>query len=187
MRAWHHPRPDAQRRMRGGGVRPAIHALLMAVLLLPGPAFAAGMRIDDLTQVEAAARDALGEGAISRAERGRLILACPGCDGAPTVDVQLGRQDDGTEARVRSGETTAARLEALCRARQPECRLERRDVGPAVGWMTSYRVGEGAGGTLILLRDGDLLLVRAIAASPDAVRRSIDLLVREVVPAIVGR
>jgi hypothetical protein len=161
-------------------------ALLLIALPL-GTARAEGFAVRDLTGLADAARTALGAGSAARAEAQRLILTCPGCDGAPMADLQLGRQDDGTEARVRAGQTTIADLEALCRARSPDCRLSGLAVAPAVGWATTYALGSGAGSTAVLLRDGDRLIVRVLARTREAASRHADTLVRALAPRIVGR
>lgn len=155
--------------------------------LMSAPAFADGMRVHDLTTIETSARTALGKDAISRAEPERLTLTCPTCAGAPMVDLLLGRQTDGTEERVRSGATTVAQLEAQCQAREPSCQMKRADVGRAVGWVSSYKVGGSAGGTLILIAGGDMLTARVMAADEAAVRGTISRLKAKVLPAIVGR
>ena len=160
---------------------------LLAGLLLPGAVRAEGFAVRDLTTVAAAAKAALDGRFQARAEPARLTLACPDCKGGPTVDVLLGRQADGTEARVRSGETPIARLEALCRARNPECRLAGLPVAPAVGWISRYPLGGAAGATPVVLRGGDLLTIRALAADAEAASRTARALVEALAPRIVGR
>ncbi len=104
------------------------------------------------------------------------------------VSIMLGQQTDGTEERVRSGRTTMADLERLCQAREPSCRITRADMGPAVGWVSVYRVGDTvAGSTLMLIRDGNLMTVRSIAPTPEAARQNVERLQRAVLPQIVGR
>jgi len=158
-----------------------------AVLLTTSVAAAQDPAAPDLTALEARALAALGEGYIARAEPARLILTCPACAGAPMAEIRLGRQEDGTEGRLRSGATTIASLDQQCRARNPSCRVERANAGPAVGWLSSYRLGEIAGNTLVLLRDGDMVVIRAVSADQEVSRRSLDLLRAEVVPAILAR
>jgi hypothetical protein len=159
--------------------------MALAVVVL----FAQGAGAQDrptLASVEARAIAALGEGYIARAEDDRLILTCPGCAGTPMLEIRLGRQDDGTEARLRSGYTTISSLDQQCRGRNPTCRVERADLGPAVGWVSAYRAGEVAGSTLVLLRDGAMVIVRSIAGSPDLARGNVERLRTEVLPALVG-
>ena len=160
--------------------------VLLAALAVTPPAFASGFTAADLRRVEGAAVRALGPACLARAEAERLTLTCPDRPGAPIVDLRLGRQDDGTEARVRSGATTVADLERLCREREPACRLSPLDVAPAVGWVSSWPMGDGAGATSVVLRDGDLLTVRALAATPEAARAAIDALLPVVRAGVVG-
>jgi hypothetical protein len=81
-----------------------------------------------------------------------------------------------------------ADLEQICQASEPSCRITRADIGPAVGWVSSYRSGDAfAGSTLILVRDGNLMTVRSIAPTSEAARQNIRRLQREVLPRIIGR
>ena len=148
---------------------------------------AAGFATHDLTSVRFDAKRTLGAEYLTRVERDRMTLACTECTGGPIIDVRLGRQDDGTEGRVRSGTTTMANLEAICQTRSPSCRIEAVRVTPAVGWMSSYRFGEQYAHTVIVLRDGDLLTIRALASDSTAARRNADALVAQLVPMIVGK
>ena len=161
--------------------------LATLLCLAPAAARAEGFALRDLTAVEAEARAALGEGFASRAEAARLTLTCPACTDAPMIDVLVGRQADGTEERVRSGQTTVARLEEICRSRNPECRLTGLSVAPAVGWLSAYRMGSLAGATAIVLRGGDLLTVRSLASDADTAGRNARRLVERLAPRVVGR
>lgn len=146
-----------------------------------------GFAHHDLTKLPVDPAAVLGEGFEARADSARVLMTCAGCAGAPIVDIRLGRQDDGTEARVRAGTTTPATLEGLCRQRDPACRIEGLDVSPAVGWMSSYRIGNQSAHTIIVLRDGDLLTIRVLSTTPGIARTNADLLVAKLVPVIVGR
>jgi hypothetical protein len=159
----------------------------LAVVLAATEAEAEGFAVRDLSQVVTQAKSALGGAFAHRAEPQRVSLICPSCDGQPMIDLLLGRQTDGTEARVRSGETPISRMEDLCRARNDTCRLSALSVAPAVAWITSYSLGTTAGSTAVVLRDGDLLTIRSIASDPAVARRNTETLVRAVVPTIVGR
>lgn len=161
-------------------------AILLFAAALPSAAVA-GFAVKDLASIEAAAKAAFGPDTLSRASRDQLLLTCSECDGEPTVSVTIGRQDDGTEARVRSGATTMADLQKLCQARSPECRLTALPVAPAVGWITSYRLGGTAGATAVILRDGDLLTVRSLAADAKTARASIDRLLPVLRARVIGR
>ncbi len=160
---------------------------LVLLCLWAQAARAEGFAVQSLTAVADEAKRALGGGYAARAEPQRLTLVCLGCPGGPMVDLQLGRQTDGTEERVRSGETSIAQLEALCRAKSPECRLSALGVAPAVGWISTYPMGRTAGATAILLRGGDRLIIRAVAETREAATRQVESLVRAVAPRIVGR
>ncbi|GJD64010.1 hypothetical protein [Methylobacterium frigidaeris] len=165
-----------------------MRSLLAALLCLSAaPACAGGFALRDLTAVADEAGAALGRGYAARAAPERLTLMCTTCDGAPMVDLLLGRQADGTEERVRAGRTSMAQLESLCRARSPDCRLSALSVAPAVGWVTSYSIGSSAGATAVVLRDSDLLTIRALAGSREVAARQVEILARKVAPRIVGR
>lgn len=162
--------------------------LALAVLLglAPLPALAEGFAVRDLTAIASEAKAALGSGYAARAEAARLTLVCTACEGSPMIDVLLGRQADGTEERVRSGQTPIARLEALCRQRSPECRVTGLSVAPAVGWISRYRMGTMSGATAIVLRDGDLLTIRSLAGDEATASRNARTLVEALGPRIVG-
>lgn len=165
-----------------------MRSVIVALLCLAGaPACAEGFAIRDLTAVAGEAGAALGTGFVSRAAAERLTLMCMSCEGAPMVDLLLGRQSDGTEERVRAGRTSMADIEAICRARSPDCRLSALSVAPAVGWVTRCGVGSSAGATAVILRGGDLLTIRALASSREAAARQVEILARTVAPRIVGR
>ncbi|GJD95277.1 hypothetical protein [Methylobacterium iners] len=161
--------------------------VLVLLCLAGGAARAEGFAVRDLTTIEAEARAALDRRFVARAEPKRLTLTCPECEGAPMIDILLGRQDDGTEGRVRSGQTTMARMEAICQARSPDCRLSAISVAPAVGWITTYAIGSTAGSTAILLRDGDLLTIRSLAGGQAVASKNARTLAASIAPRIVGR
>lgn len=161
---------------------------LILLLLAGGIGTAAtGFAIHDLTRLPVDAATILGPGYVARADSARIIMMCEGCAGTPLVDVRLGRQDDGTEARVRAGTTTVAQLEALCQRRDPACRMTALQVEPAVGWMSSYALGAQSAHTVVVLRDGDLLTIRTLSSDAAIARRNADLLVTKLVPVVVGR
>jgi hypothetical protein len=155
-----------------------MHKLLLILIapFAPVTAQAQGFATNDLTRIEAAVTSALGSGFDGKAKTNRLTLTCASCTGEPIVDVLLGRQNDGTEQRIRSGETKIADLEQLCKQRSPECRLSALEVSPAVGWITSYPIGDNAGATAIIIRQGDLLTIRSLAKDAATARRGIDKL-----------
>jgi hypothetical protein len=102
------------------------------------------------------------------------------------VEIRLGRQEDETEGRLRSGQMTIGVLDQQCRGRNPSCRVEGADLGAAVGWVSAYRAGAIAGSTLVLLRDGAMVIVRSIAGSPEIARGNVERLRATVLPALVG-
>lgn len=160
-------------------------------LLLPAVAQAqaapSGFTTKDLTTIERAVTEALGPGFAVQADPARLALACMGCAGEPIVGIELGRQDDGTEQRVRSGETSMAKLEQQCRARSPECRLAALKVEPAVGWVSNWSLGSSAATTAILLKGGDLLTIRSVANDAATARRNLDKLLPVVRAEVIGK
>lgn len=106
--------------------------------------------------------------------------------GEPIVSIQLGRQVDGTEQRVRSGATRIADLERLCQARSTACTLSALDVAPAVGWLTAYPLGGSAGVTVVMIRDGEMLTLRCIADDPVPARAFVDRLLPVLRASVVG-
>ncbi|WP_199192916.1 hypothetical protein [Allosphingosinicella deserti] len=163
----------------------AVALVLASVAASPGGA--KGFADKDLARLETAASRALGEGFSGQARDGRLILTCSACSGEPIVSIEFGRQTDGTEQRVRAGTTTVADLEKLCRLRSEECRISALEVAPAVGWVSRWTIGSSAAATAILIRDGDLLTIRSVAADGETARRQIDALLPVVRTSIVGR
>lgn len=159
-------------------------ALLCLVAL---PAQADGFAVQDLSRVVDGAVAALGKGYEAKVEPKRLILRCATCPGMTAIDVLIGRQDDGTEGRVRSGATPISKLEALCKARSPDCRLTGLSVAPAVGWISTYAIGSTAGSTAIMIRDGDLLTIRSVSDDAALARRNASTLVKAIAPVIIGR
>lgn len=164
-------------------------AALSAVLIstAAGSALAEGFAIRDLRTVDSNAKAALGAGYLSRPLTNRLILTCTTCQGAPMIDITIGRQTDGTEARVRSGQTTIPQLQAQCQARSPSCRIGAVSLPPAVGWVSSYTMGAMAGSTAVIIRDGDMLTLRVITDDPALSRRLAETLISTVGRQIVGR
>lgn len=149
-------------------------------------ALAQGFAIYDLRQVTEAARLGFGDGSSAQAEPQRLVLTCAACAGAPSAELQLGRLTDGTEKRVRSGQTSFGALETLCIKQNPDCRLSSLPAGPAVGWITVYPLGNGGGATAVILRDGDLLSVDVRATSRGSAEDAAQRLVQTIMPRIVG-
>ncbi|OWJ65881.1 hypothetical protein [Inquilinus limosus] len=160
--------------------------ILSLAALAATEAQAEGFAVHDLSTVAEEASTALGAGFIHKAEPGRVTLFCSGCKGGPMVDIKIGRQTDGTEQRVRSGQTSMSDLEKLCRAKDPACSLTELKVSPAVGWITNWSMGPMIGSTAIILRDGDLLTIRSIADDADTARGNAEALVESVSPKVIG-
>jgi hypothetical protein len=154
----------------------------MMAMLLFAPAAVAQDLPPALAAQQAGAVAALGEGYIARAREDWLIIACASCEGTPMVEIRLGRQEDETEGRLRSGQMTIGVLDQQCRGRNPSCRVEGADLG----WVSAYRAGAIAGSTLVLLRDGAMVIVRSIAGSPEIARGNVERLRATVLPALVG-
>lgn len=149
-------------------------------------ALAEGFALHDLTRVTDEARAAIGQEATAQAEAQHLIVTCSSCRGAPTADLQLGRLNDGTEQRVRSGKTSFGALEAICIKQNPDCRLSSLPAGRAIGWISVYALDHGAGAMAVILRDGDALTIAATASSRGAAEDSVQRLAQMIVPRIVG-
>ncbi len=156
------------------------------MIALATGAAAQGLATRNLTGVGQAAATALGSGFEAKEEPQRVTLFCADCVGSPVVDVLMGRQVDGTEERVRSGTTSIADLQQICRARSPRCTVTAMEVAPAVGWVSGYPLGDRAGATAIIIRDGDLLTVRSLAQDTASARQAIDRLLPLVRSRIIG-
>ena len=152
-----------------------------------GQARPAGFATDDLSSLGPVLAEALGPEYIARAEPTRVTLACITCAGAPIVDVLLGTQTDGTEGRVRSGETTMEMLDARCRSANETCRITGLDVQPAVGWQSKYSFGSSHGATAIIILDGQMLTVRAVADDAPAATAAIARLLPTIRARIVAQ
>jgi hypothetical protein len=150
-------------------------------------ASAQGLENTDLVSVGQAAAAALGPGFQVKAEKQRITLACITCAGEPIVDMLIGRQTDGTEERLRSGVTGIADLQRLCRVRSTSCTVSALDVAPGVGWVSGYPLGDRAGATAVIMRNGDLLTVRSLGSNPDAARQAVNQLLPLIRAKIVGR
>jgi hypothetical protein len=161
--------------------------LIATAICVAAPALADGFATRDLTGLAVNTTTLSAGEWVSKVEPDRMTLLCLGCDSQAVVDILIGRQDDGTEGRVRSGQTTFTMLQDQCRAKDAACVLEGLDVAPAVGWMTGYGIGAQAAHTIVVLRDGDLLTIRTLSVDAGIARRNADALVAGVVPQVVGQ
>jgi hypothetical protein len=160
--------------------------LAVLLALLAPPAFADGFAITDLTRAPDMV-PVLGAGYISRVEADRVTLVCFDCPGAPMIDILMGRQTDGTEDRLRSGETSMADMEAICQRNEPACKLEGLAVEPAVGFVSTYPVLGQNGSTTIVMLGGDMLTIRSISDDPAVAVANGVTLQQNLIPAIIGQ
>jgi hypothetical protein len=160
---------------------------VFAILLVSASSAAAeGFAITDLTQAPDSL-PVLGTSYIRRVEADRITYGCLECEGRPMIDVLMGKTTDGTEGRIRSGQTTMAKMQALCQTRDPNCTIKALKVEPAVGYISSYQLGNNAGNTVVVMRDGDMLTIRSISSNPKTARENARLLELNLIPAIVGK
>jgi len=160
--------------------------MLALLPLMLGLALPDGFATKNINAIDGEVLALLGPGFVSAPRPGKLAYSCPGCASEAVVGIEFGRQVDGTEGRVRSGETKIEDLEKQCQARSPECRIEALDAGPAVGWVSSYTLGSSQGATAVLIRDGDLLTIRSVANDAATARGTLDKLLPLVRAKIVG-
>jgi hypothetical protein len=148
-------------------------------------ALADGFKTRDLTTLP----DMLpffGEGYIARVEAERVTIACLECEGTPMMDILIGATKDGTEGRLRSGETTIAKMEALCKQKSLTCTIEGLSIAPAVGYISAYPIGDTAGSTMVIMQDGDMLTVRSLAGTPELARKNAELIKTNLLPSLLG-
>ncbi|MGL4319602.1 MAG: hypothetical protein ACRCS3_01945 [Paracoccaceae bacterium] len=158
-------------------------ALLLC--LFASPALADGLAITDLTQAPDITAT-LGEGFLSKVEADRITYVCFECPGAPMVDVLMGQQTDGTEDRIRSGETTMDDMQTICQSREPDCTLEGLSLAPAVGFRSAYPVMGRSGSTTVVMLGGDMITIRSIADDPAVARDTAIVIESHLIPAIIG-
>jgi hypothetical protein len=160
--------------------------LALLLSFIASPVFADGFAITDLTRAPDMV-PVMGSGFISKVESDRVTLVCFECSGAPMIDILIGRQTDGTEERLRSGETTMADMEAICQGNSPDCELEGLSIEPAVGFMTTYPVLGQNGATTIVMLGGDMLTIRSLSDDPAVATANAKLLQENLIPAIIGQ
>ena len=163
-----------------------IRRIIAALLLSATAGHAEGFAITGLTRAPDSI-PVLGEDYVSRVEADRITYVCLGCKSAPMIDVLMGKTRDGTEGRIRSGQTTMARMQALCQSRDPNCKIEALQVEPAVGYISTYALGSTFGHTMVIMRDGDMLTIRSICNDAKTARENARLLELNLIPAIVGQ
>lgn len=160
--------------------------LALICTLLASPACADGFAITDLTKAPDMV-PVLGAGFISKVEADRVTLVCFECPGAPMIDILMGRQTDGTEDRIRSGETTMADMQSICQAREPACKINGLSVESAVGFVSTYPVLGQNGSTTVVMLGGDMLTIRSVSADPAVASAHALTLQQNLIPAITGQ
>ena len=160
--------------------------LLVASLLPITSAAAEGFAIQDLRNVPFNASAMEGGRFMTEATPERLTIFCVNCPSLTAVDVLIGRQEDGTEGRVRSGETSYSQLAAQCRQNEPSCTLQELAIEPGVGWVTTYEGPVLPGSTHVVMRNGDLLTIRSIAEDVSTAARNGTLVYNVLAHQIVG-
>ncbi|WP_243375571.1 hypothetical protein [Microvirga solisilvae] len=150
-------------------------------------ATAEGFAAQNLSTVATKVGSAIGKGFNHKVDPKRATFQCTDCKGSPIIDFQIGRQNDGTEGRVRSGQTTISQLEQLCQLRNPSCKLSKLEVSPAVGWISNWTAGPVASSTAVILRDGDILTIRSISSDADMARDYAEKAAQAALRHIVGK
>jgi hypothetical protein len=159
-------------------------------MVTAAPVLAEGLTIRDLSTLAVDTTTLSPGDWEQRLEPDRATFDCFGCTfgctGDPVIDIQPGRQNDGTEGRIRSDDTTFADMEGLCQQRDPACTLRGLDVAPAVGWATQYMIGSQVAQTIAVLRDGDILTIRVLSTDPAIITQNVEAVLMGIVPQIVG-
>lgn len=155
-------------------MRKLTFAFLAGSLALCGAALAEGFKNKDLRTISVNTSGFTGDGEFQAGSEApeRLTVFCPGCSDMIAIDVLLGRSEDGTEQRYRSGETTVEKMEEICKSRSPTCELKATELGGAVGWVTRYDAAGRSGSTTVLFLDGDQLVIRSIAGDRETAARN---------------
>jgi hypothetical protein len=147
---------------------------------------AEGFALKDLTKLRFDPASMPGKEFVMRNdEPERATVACVACKDLEAVDIILGQSVDGTEERYRSGKTTLAMMEAICKSKAPSCTMQAATFGRAVGWTTQYETST-FGSTTALYLNGDLLVVRSLAGSKDVAFANGQAILAAVGKQIVG-
>ena len=150
---------------------------------------ALSMRLTDLTKVDVSAFPT-PDYTIKQAPD-RLTIACVKCDGLVAIDVTISPTMDGTEERIRNGETTAKTMLEICKknakARGTECyNIRTANLKGAVGFVSDYKISDAMyGATYTIFQDNKLLMMRNIAGSRAEAKRLGGLAFEHVAPQIV--
>jgi hypothetical protein len=171
-------------------VKRTLLALVVSVATMSAPAQAkqgAGFAVTDLVKIKNVGFSVKGKTFIRRVESERITLFCEDCPPIEAVDILLSKSTDSTEERYRSGETTLAKMEALCKAKEPDCSLSPLKLNGAVGWFSQTKAAGSAISTTLLFKNGDLLTIRSMAATPKAALENGKAVRDQIAPKIVGK
>jgi hypothetical protein len=148
-----------------------------------------GFAVTNMTQVSSEAFTIPSKTFDRRAQRDRLTFSCTNCTGVGTegIDIIIGKSRDGTEGRLRSGRTTIADIERICRTGDPNCRVEAVKINGAVGWVTRARIlGMINASTTILYKNGDMLTIRSFSDNAEIAYSNGRAAREQLAPRIVG-
>jgi len=98
-------------------------SIVFALSFVALPAAGDGFKVKDLLDVQIDhAAFIEGEYYSKDTSATRIKVVCEGCEDV-SIDFTLGRSEDGTEGRYRSGETTREKMEGICQKRNNSCTL----------------------------------------------------------------
>ena len=167
-------------------------AFITTAALLPAAALAEGFRTKDFAALSFDPAWFEGGTYGAQTEPGRMVVACEDCPEMVLVDVRVGRSEDGTEARLRSGETTIADMLALCRENaaaedETEClSLELAEAGGATGYVSEVLTPIGHISTYVLFQGGDMLTIRSLGSDLEGTRANADAAFLNIATQIVA-
>ena len=158
----------------------------LSSLALANIALAEGFKVKDLRNLNVEISGFKGGKFVPKVGQTKLSLLCPNCAGTG-INISLSKITDDTEASYRSGETKIEEMEALCKSRSLTCKLKAVEVAGAVGWVTEYSVtGAIAGSTLVVFKDGDLLMIRSVSRVRQVTDENMSVAMQGIALAIVG-
>ncbi len=170
-----------------------VHLLILGVVISLAPsglvsakATKTGFAITDLTALRTGKLSVSGQDFTAKSDAKRLTLLCHTCRDFTAIDVLLDKSTDGTEGRLRSGETKIAAIELKCRQREPNCLIRATKIRGAVGWVSKTTAAGSPTSTTILFKDGDRLVVRSIAGTIEDAYRNGQQVVDRIGTRIIG-
>jgi hypothetical protein len=146
-----------------------------------------GFAITDLRQVSEIAFAVPGNRYSRSVAANRLTLYCRSCRDTQSIDIVVGKSTDGTEGRFRSGETTIAMMQGICKSRQPNCTMEAIEINGAIGWVSRVQLGPLQMSTSILFKNGDMLTIRSLAGDRQTAFDNGRAAREQIAPSIIGR